>query len=239
MLIGSSHGSSKSTSLGSRKSCSIMPRTIGLRWSSWSEQPALVHTWWTGLSSKLPQRSVHFHCHIIAQKRLLRERLSAISQRINLFNEHCSCSICTICSWNNTKRQGKRRVSRECNALLNRLLSARMIFSTQMENSLPAIAISSYCMRDYYMIYGVSMHAWFLRSQLRRKDAAVTAWEIKQSAYLLLNLLACLLHTPSRMLHSWLAMQAWIAKWFMKSQCMHDFWSLNCGEKMQQSLHKK
>ena len=28
MLIGSSHGSSKSTSLGSRKSCSIMPRTI-------------------------------------------------------------------------------------------------------------------------------------------------------------------------------------------------------------------
>ena len=34
MLIGSSHGSSKSTSLGSRKSCSIMPRTIGLRWSS-------------------------------------------------------------------------------------------------------------------------------------------------------------------------------------------------------------
>ena len=105
MLIGSSHGSSKSTSLGSRKSCSIMPRTIGLRWSSWSEQPALVHTWWTGLSSKLPQRSVHFHCHIIAQKRLLRERLSAISQRINLFNEHCSCSICSICSWNNTKRQ--------------------------------------------------------------------------------------------------------------------------------------
>ena len=46
-----------------------------------------------------------------------------------------------------------------CHALLNRLLSARMIFSTQMENSLPAIAISSYCMRDYYMIYEVSMHA--------------------------------------------------------------------------------
>ena len=46
-----------------------------------------------------------------------------------------------------------------CHALLNRLLSAHMIFSTQMENSLPAIAISSYCMRDYYMIYGVSMHA--------------------------------------------------------------------------------
>ena len=45
------------------------------------------------------------------------------------------------------------------NALLNRLLSARMIFSTRMENSLPAVAISSYCMRGYYMIYGVSMHA--------------------------------------------------------------------------------
>ena len=41
--------------------------------------------------------------------------------------------------------------------------------------------------------------------QLRRKDAAVTAWEIKQSAYLLLNLLACLLHNPSRVLNSWLA----------------------------------
>ena len=29
MLIGSSHDSSKGTSLGSRKSCSIMPRRIG------------------------------------------------------------------------------------------------------------------------------------------------------------------------------------------------------------------
>ena len=46
-----------------------------------------------------------------------------------------------------------------CHALLNRLLSAHMIFSTQMENSLPAIAISSYCIRDYYMIYEISMHA--------------------------------------------------------------------------------
>ena len=63
----------------------------------------------------------------------------------------------------------------ECNALLNRLLSARMIFSTRMENSLPAVAISSYCMRGYYMIYEVSMHARFLKSQLRRKDTAVTA----------------------------------------------------------------
>ena len=98
---------------------------------------------------------------------------------------------------------------RRCNALLNRLLSARMILSTQMENSLPTVAISNYCMRGYYMIYEISMHAWFLKSQLLRKDAAVTAWEIKQSAYLLLNLLACLLHTPSRVLHSWLA--SWIS----------------------------
>ena len=64
---------------------------------------------------------------------------------------------------------------RRCNALLNRLLSARMILSTQMENSLPTVAISNYCMRGYYMIYEVSMHARFLKSQLRRKDAAVTA----------------------------------------------------------------
>ena len=45
------------------------------------------------------------------------------------------------------------------NALLNRLLNARMIFSTQMENSLPTVVISNYCMRGYYMIYEVSMHA--------------------------------------------------------------------------------
>ena len=46
-----------------------------------------------------------------------------------------------------------------CNALLNRLLNACMIFSTQMENSLPIVVISNYCMRGYYMIYEVSMHA--------------------------------------------------------------------------------
>ena len=48
---------------------------------------------------------------------------------------------------------------RRCNALLNRLLSARMILSTQMENSLPTVAISNYCMRGCYMIYEISMHA--------------------------------------------------------------------------------
>ena len=127
----------------------------------------------------------------------------------------------------------------ECKALLIRLLSAHMIFSAQMENSLPTVAISNYCMRGCYMIYEISMHAWLLKSQLRRKDAAITAWEIRHSTYLLLNLLAYLIHTPSRVLHSWLAMQAWIATWFMKSQCIHDFWRLSCGEKMQQSLRKK
>ena len=104
------------------------------------------------------------------------------------------------------------------NALLNRLLSACMIFSTRM--SWATMLMQKDCSWMSERMAGIWVPPLCAKIRpLHSPHIGGTVTEIGMHNFWNINANGTSL------------LQAQIAAWFVKSQCRYDFWSLNCGDK--------